>query len=265
MAGPVEGLAYREAGPEDGPVALLLHGYPESSYMWRHLMPALARQGRRAIAPDLLGFGDSESHPPHTWERHVEAIERFHSTLGLERVALIVHDWGGLIGLRWACDQPAAVNALVISATGFFPDGRWHGVAQAARTPGTGEEMVEGMTREGLAAILRENGSGFDDAAIGEYWKCFGDEARRRGQLEFWRSADFEKLEPYDGRLADLGVPTLILWGETDPFAFVPSAHRFHKEIPGSRLVMVEGAGHFVFEDAPERTTEEVAGFLGPP
>jgi haloalkane dehalogenase len=153
----------------------------------------------------------------------------------------------------------------VISATGFFPDGRWHGVAQAARTPGTGEEMVEGMTREGLAAILRENGSGFDDAAIGEYWKCFGDEARQRGQLEFWRSADFEKLEPYDGRLADLGVPTLILWGETDPFAFVPSAHRFHKEIPGSRLVMVEGAGHFVFEDAPERTTEEVAGFLGPP
>jgi haloalkane dehalogenase len=193
----------------------------------------------------------------------VEAIERFHSTLGLERVALIVHDWGGLIGLRWACDRPAAVDALVISATGFFPDGRWHGVAQVARTPGTGEELVGGMTREGLAAILRENGSGFDDAAIDEYWKCFGDEARRRGQLEFWRSADFEKLEPYEGRLADLGVPTLILWGETDPFAFVPSAHRFHKEIPGSELVIVDGAGHFVFEDAPERTAGEVARFLG--
>jgi haloalkane dehalogenase len=135
-------------------------------------------------------------------------------------------------------------------------------VAEAARTPGTGEEMVDGMTRDGLAAILRQNGSGFDDEAIDEYWKCFGDEARRRGQLEFWRSADFEKLATREGKPAELGVPTLILWGETDPFAFVPSAHRFHKEIPGSELVIVDGAGHFVFEDAPERTSAEVARFL---
>jgi haloalkane dehalogenase len=255
-------LNHREEGPADGPVALLLHGYPESSYMWRHLMPALSRRGWRSVAPDLLGFGDSPSEPPHTWERHVRSIEDLRSGLGLERVALVVHDWGGLIGLWWACEHPEAVTALVISASGFFPDGHWHGLAEAARTPGTGEEMVEGMTREGFAAVLRENGSGFDDAAIEEYWKCFGDEDRRRGQLEFWRSADFEKLEPYDGRLAELGVPTLVLWGETDPFAFLPTAHRLHREIPGSELVFVEGAGHFVFDDAPERAATEVAGFL---
>jgi haloalkane dehalogenase len=231
--------------------------------MWRHVAPALARQGWCSIAPDLLGFGDSGSDPPHTWERHVESVERFRSGLGLEKVALVVHDWGGLIGLWWACEHPDAVSALVLSATGFFPDGRWHGVAEAARTPGTGEEMVDGMTRDGLAALLRQNGSGFDDESVDEYWKCFGDEARRRGQLEFWRSADFEKLEPFDGRLGEMGVPTLILWGETDPFAFVPSAHRFHKEIPGSELVIVDGAGHFVFEDAPERCAREVADFLG--
>ena len=122
---------------------------------------------------------------------------------------------------------------------------------------------MEGMTRDGLAAVLRENGSGFDDETIDEYWKCFGDEDRRRGQLEFWRSADFEKLEPWEGKLAELGVPTLILWGETDPFAFVGGAHRFHKEIPDSKLVFIEGTGHFLFGDAPERATAEVAGFLG--
>ena len=72
----------------------------------------------------------------------------------------------------------------------------------------------------------------------------FGDEDRRRGQLEFWRSADFEKLEPYDGRLAEPGVPTPVLWGETDPPAFLPTAHRLHREILGSSLVFVEGAGH---------------------
>jgi haloalkane dehalogenase len=231
--------------------------------MWRHVTPALAERGWRSIAPDLLGFGDSDSDPPHTWERHVESVEGFRAGLGLERVALVVHDWGGLIGLWWACEHPEAVSALVLSATGFFPDGRWHGVAEAARTPGTGEEMVDGMTRDGLAAILQQNGSGFDDEAIDEYWKCFGDDDRRRGQLEFWRSADFEKLAPFDGRLGEMGVPTLILWGETDPFAFVPSAHRFHKEIPGSELVIVDGAGHFVFEDAPDTTAGTVAEFLG--
>ena len=260
-AGP---LAYREEGPADAPAVLLLHGYPESSYMWRAVMPALAERGWRVIAPDLLGFGDSDTDPPHTWERHVEAVESFRSALGLERVALVMHDWGGLIGLWWACEHPDAVSALVISATGFFPDGRWHGFAEIARTPGKGEEMVDGMTREGLAAILRGAGTGFDDAAIDEYWKCFADDVRRRGQLEFWRSADFEKLERFDGKLAGLGVPVLLLWGETDPFAYVGSAYRFQKELPDSKLVFVEGTGHFVFEDAPERTAAEVADFLGP-
>ena len=110
----------------------------------------------------------------------MESIEEFRSGLGLERVALVMHDWGGLIGLWWACEHPEAVTALVISASGFFPDGKWHGVAQAARTPGTGEEMVEGMTRDGLEALLKQNGSGFDDESIDEYWKCFGDDAAAR-------------------------------------------------------------------------------------
>ena len=71
------GLAYREAGPADGPVALLLHGFPESSYMWRDTLPALADAGWRGLAPDLAGFGDSPPDPPGTWERQVEALERF--------------------------------------------------------------------------------------------------------------------------------------------------------------------------------------------
>ena len=174
-----------------------------------------------------------------------------------------MHDWGGLIGLAWACEHPDAVRALVISSTGFFPDGKWHGVAQMARTPGQGEEMMDSMTREGLGGLVKDQSPGMDDATLDEYWKAFGDEARRRGILEFWRSMDFEKLAPYDGKLAELGVPTLIVWGETDPFAFVPSAHRFHKEIPDSKLVIVEGGGHFVWEDAPERTAAEVVEFLG--
>jgi pimeloyl-ACP methyl ester carboxylesterase len=255
------GLAYRSAGPTDGPLALLLHGYPESSYMWRDLLPVLGEAGRRAIAPDLSGFGDSPADPPGTWERHVESVERLRAELGIERALLVVHDWGGLIGLRWACEHPDAVEALVISCTGFFPDGKWHGLADAMRTPGTGEELVQGMTRDAFAAVLRDSCPGIGDDAVDEYWKCFGDEDRRRGQLELYRSGDFEKIAPYDGRLAGLGVPALILWGEGDRFAPVAGAHRFHKELPGSELVVVD-AGHFVFEEAPEESTRAVLDFV---
>jgi haloalkane dehalogenase len=257
-----DGIAYREAGPSDGPPVLLVHGFPESSYMWRQLLPALGDAGRRAIAPDLPGSGDSPPDPPGTWERQVEALERFRRGLGIERTALVVHDWGGLIGLRWACDHPEAVDALVISNTGFFADGQWHGLAQAMRTPETGEEMMDGTTKEALAASLRQSSPGMGDDAIDEYWKGFADGTRRRGHLELYRSGDFEKLEPYKGRLGALGVPALILWGARDEFAPVAGAHRFKRELADAELIVIEEASHFVFQDEPERTAEAVTRFL---
>ena len=241
---------------------MLVHGYPESSYMWRHLMPVLAGAGWRAIAPDLAGMGDSEPDPPGTWERRIEALERFRSDQGIERCVPILHDWGGLIGLAWACDHPEAVDALVISSTGFFSDGKWHGMAQAMRTPGTGEELINGLERDALGAMLGQVSSGIDDEALTEYWKAFADDTRRRGQLEFYRSMDFEKLAPYEGRLAELDVPALLVWGEEDPFAPVAGAHRFEGELPGAELVLLEGAGHFVWEDEPARAAEAVSAFL---
>ena len=174
----------------------------------------------------------------------------------------MVHDWGGLIGLRWACEHPDAVWALVISNTGFFADGRWHGLARALRTPGEGEQFVDNMTQPLLAAALREQSPSMTDEAIGEYWKAFGDDDRRRAQLELYRSGDFEKLRPYEGKLADLAVPTLILWGANDPFAPPGGAQRFHREIPGSQLVLFEDAGHFVFADRPVEAAQAVRRFL---
>ncbi len=255
------GLSYREAGPADGPVALMLHGFPESSFMWDRVMPAVGDAGWRAVAPDFAGFGDSEPDPPGTWERHIEALERFRRELGIERCVPVMHDWGGLIGMRWACEQPEAVQALVISSTGFFSDGRWHGMAKALKEEGTGEQVMEGFTREGFEAVMRQSSAGMTDEAVGEYWKAFESEAGRRGALELYRSGDFSKLEGYD--LAGLGVPALLVWGEEDEFAPVAGAHRFERELPDTELVVVEGARHFVWEDAPEECAEALTGFLG--
>lgn len=258
-------IAYREveASPaSDGLPVVCIHGWPESSYMWRHLLPALASAGRRALAPDLQGFGDSPPDPPGTFERQVEAFEGFRRAVGLDRFVLAVHDTGGVIGLRWACDHPDAVAGLVITNTGFFPDHEWMQIAKTMRTPGQGEALVDSVSREGFATLLEEASDGFDERALDEYWKAFTTEAGRRGMLELYRSFDMDELKPYRGKLAALGVPTLILWGQRDEYLPVDYASRFASEIPGSKLVMLEDVRHFLFEDEPERCNREVIEFL---
>jgi haloalkane dehalogenase len=230
--------------------------------MWRHLLLALPPAGRRGVAPDLPGFGDSPPDLPGTFERHVEAVERFRRAIGLDRVVLVVHDTGGLIGLRWACDHPDAVDGLVITNTGFFPDAEWAEIAKAMRTPIQGEALVDSLSREGFATLLAEASTEFDDRALDEYWKAFSSAAGRRGMLELYRSFDLDELRPYQGRLAALGVPTLILWGRQDEYISLDYAARFAREIPGSKLVLLEGVRHFLFDDEPERCTQEVVGFL---
>lgn len=258
------GLAYREAGSpgsRKGSV-MFVHGYPESSYMWRDALGAVAAAGWHGVALDLAGYGDSEPDPPGTWERHVESLERFVRTLALAPVVLVTHDWGVLIGLRWACDHPDAIGGLVISDGGFFADQRYNGLAETLRTPGAGEELVNGYTREGLSALLRGVSPGIDEAAVGEYWKGCADPTRLRGHLELYRSGDFEKLGPYEGALARLGLPTLVLWGREDKFSSPRYAHRYASEIPGAEVTVLHDAGHFVWEDEPAASSARLVRFL---
>jgi haloalkane dehalogenase len=258
----VAGLAYRTAGERSEHAVMLVHGYPESSFMWQRTIDALAGAGWWALAPDLPGYGDSTADPPGTWERHVEALARFATALELPPVALVTHDWGVPIGLRWACDNPTAARALVISDGGFFADRRWHDLANVMRTPEEGERLMRGYTREGFQAMMRTVAAGMSDEALAEYWKGFTDDTRRLGHLELYRSGDFDKLIPYEGRLAALGLPALILWGERDRFAGVKMAHRFHEELPDSELAVLADAGHFVWDDEPERASSLLLDFL---
>jgi len=257
-------LAFRQATPQGAPrgTLLCLHGYPQSSAMWEALLDRAAHAGWRAVAPDLPAFGASAPDPPHTWERMVDAVARFHEEAGLGPVALCVHDWGGLIGLRWACDHPDDVTALIISGTGFFSDGRWHGFAEAMRSDGQGEELIAGITHASFGQMLAALVPNLPQGTADEYFKAFDGPERRRAHLELYRSGDFEKLRPYEGRLAALGVPTLLLWGAGDPFAPVGGARRFEREIPGARLEVLDELGHFAFDEDPERTAAIVVAFL---
>ena len=197
------GVAYREAGPthtSDHLPMLCLHGWPQSSYMWRHLLPALASAGHRVLAPDLPGFGDSPPDRPGTWARHVEAVERFRREIGLDRVILVVHDTGGGIGLRWACDHPDAVSGMVITNTGFFPD---YGVARTREGDADPRARVRRSSTVsramGSPTLLEAASSAFDARAIDEYWKAFSTTGIGGAMLELYRSFDVDELAPYEG------------------------------------------------------------------
>ena len=107
---------------------------------------------------------------------------------------------------------------------------------------------------------MRASTPAFDDEAVAECWKALADDAHRRNALELYRSGDFEKLAAY--RLADLEVPVLLVWGRDDEFAPVAGAHRFERELADTELVVVEDAGHFVWDEAPERCSDALVAFL---
>ncbi len=257
------GLAYREAlaDPAKGDPVVLLHGFPESSLMWVSLMSALAGAGRSSLAPDLYGLGDSDADGMVSFERTLDDFTAFMDERCAGPAALVVHDWGGFIGLAWACEHPDRVSALVISNTGFFSDGRWHGPAEAIRGE-HGEAIVAAIEREAFVAALDPGGGVFGEEEIAAYWKPFSEGRGQAATLGFYRSMDMEKLAPWEGKLAGLGVPTLLIWGAEDEFAPISGAHRFQREIPGAELVAVEGVGHFVFDAARERSVAEVLRFL---
>jgi haloalkane dehalogenase len=150
----------------------------------------------------------------------------------------------------------------VITNTGFFPDHEWIEIAKTMQTPIQGEALVDSLSREGFATLLEEASGAFDERALDEYWKAFSTVGNRRGMLELYRSFDLDELKPYQSRLAALEVPTLILWAQQDEYLPLDYASRFAEQIPGSKLVLLEGVRHFLFEDEPERCGREVIDFL---
>ena len=212
----IDGIAYRalpDQWDDDGPG----HAVLCTAIRPRRTSGATYCQSWRAPVtapspPDLPGFGDSPADLPGTWEHQIEHLERFRRAVGIEQTALLVHDWGGLIGLRWACDHPGAVNALVIADTGFFPDGHWHGFAKSLKTEGEGEQIMDNMNRDLFALAMSQVSSGISDETIDEFYKAYSDPERKQSQLDLYRSGDFSKLNAYHGKLGELGAPTLLVW-----------------------------------------------------
>jgi pimeloyl-ACP methyl ester carboxylesterase len=232
-----------EADPPRAPI-LWLHGVPDSSSLWT---PFLAEAG--GIAPDLPGFGRSGKRAdfPYSIDGYARFLETFCDHLGLERIRLVVHDWGA-VGLAMAARRPGLVERIVaIDPVPFVEGFRWHWVARVWRTRGLGE-LAMGLT---IPAVARRVARGMPREALEDALANL-DHGTQRAILRLYRSADPAVLAAAGRELHRIDAPALILWGEDDPFV----SSRYAKEL-GNRLAecsieIRSDCGHWPWGDHAE-------------
>jgi haloalkane dehalogenase len=263
-------MAYVSTGPEDGPVALLLHGEPTWSFLYRTVLPVLAAAGIRAVAPDLVGFGRSDKPPAaaHTYAAHVEWVRALaFDALDLRDVTVVGHDWGGLIGLRLAAEHPSRVAGIVAANTGLptgegaMPAEWWQFRRAVEKAPVLDiGRFVQAGCRTPLPDEVR---AAYDAPFPAEEYKVAPkvmpglvpvslDDPAAPANLAAWRV-----LRQWD-------KPFLCAFSDGDPITG-PMAPRLRAQIPGAAGVdhpTIEGAGHFLQEDAGERLGAEIADFM---
>lgn len=282
VAGVVEldGLAYRYVDEGAGPPVVMVHGNPTWSYMYRDLVSAL-RDRYRTIAPDHIGMGLSEVPPrsryPYDLARRVEDFTGFMAALDLsEPVALVVHDWGGMIGLAWAVEHPDEVARLVLMNTAAFPlpaHKRLPVSLQLARAPVVGEVLVRGFNAFAVGAtLLGVRRRRMPGAVRRAYLAPYSSWQRRVAINEFVQDipvrpsdASYPVVAATAERLERLsGIPTLICWGTRDPVFDLDYLREWERHLPGAEVHRID-AGHFVLEDAPDVVVPLVEDFLDRP
>lgn len=251
---------WRSAAAQGGSVPLYLHGVPDSSDGW---VEFLSRSG--GIAPDLPGFG--RSYKPgslsYTIEEYADFIESFLELVGVERVSMVVHDWGA-VGLAYAQRHPERIERLVVmNAVPFLPGYRWHRTAKIWRTPVLGELSMGTTNRFTLNLISRESNA--TKGPMPESWResvlAHFDQGTQRAILRLYRSSPPERLVAAGSRLGELRVPSLVVWGTRDPY--IPA--RFAKDyadVLGAQLLELPDAGHWAWLDRPD-AIGSVVEFLG--
>lgn len=272
----IDGLTvfYREAGPSDAPVLLLLHGYPTSSHMFRHLIPALAGP-YRVIAPDHIGFGRSSAPGTaefaYTFDALTEVTRGFLNRLGVDRYALYVQDYGAPLAWRLALEAPESVLGVVSQngnayEEGFVPE-FWEPIWAygADRTPENEARLRPALGRE---AVEWQYTHGVPDPSLidPDAWEHDLALLARPGndlaQLALFAdySTNRELYPAVQDWLRKSGVPVLAIWGRNDEIFGPAGAEAFRRDAPDAEIVLLDG-GHFLLESHLDEVAEALLRF----
>ncbi len=262
---------YVEVGT--GPPVLFLHGNPTWSYLWRNILPAAGR-AHRAVAFDLPGFGRSErpADSRYDFAGHARVLSGFIDQLGVERLTLVGHDWGGILAMNWAVEHPQRVTRVALMSTFVAPvGGLLRPLLRLPRTPGLGWLLIQRLNlflplamRFGVADRSR-----LTREVMRHYREPFPDAASRypirrwTEQLPATRNdTTYRVLERIGAALPTFEPPVLIVKGSRDPILATSRARWLTATLPRARLAVVEGAGHFLQEDRPREVADLLSGFL---
>jgi len=255
----------------DGRVVLLLHGNPSWSFLWRDLVRDLAAAGFRCIAPDHLGMGLSEK--PDRFLRLADRIrhaETLLDALGVRTFDLVVHDWGGAIGMGVAGRRPDAVRRLVITNTAAFRSKDIPPSIALCKIPGFGPFIVRAFNAFARPATFMAVRKPLPDAVKAGFLLPYDNFANRRHVAHFVRDIPLSSGHPTYATLAAVEAalpelrdkPMLIEWGGRD-FCFNDRfLARWREFFPAATIRHHADAGHYLLEDAGESIRPEIVGFL---
>ena len=257
-------------GPEDGPLVVLLHGFPEFWYGWRHQIGPLAAAGYRVIAPDQRGYNESDKPAgrrayrlQHLSEDVADLIERF----GRHKAhALVGHDWGGAVTWDFATRFPERVDRLAVlncPQAAVFARKIFTSAAQARRAwyilffqlPGAPERLFA-RSRGGLLQRTANPGA-FRDEDIARYLEAWRKPGAIQAMINWYRAGPLNSNKPRRVR-----QPTLILWGRNDPVLTPELAEDSAALCDDGRLIFLDEATHWVQHDAPEEVNERLLEHL---
>jgi haloalkane dehalogenase len=262
-----DGLRMHYLDEGEGDPVLLLHGEPTWSFLYRKMIPPLARVAR-CVAPDYFGFGRSDKPTEREWysyDRHVESVARLVRELDLQNITLVVQDWGGPVGFRLAVENPERIARLVVMNTGIgarAPNEEWLRFQAFMRRVGT--EIVAGQL---LRLSLVQPTS---DEVIAGYDAPFPVPESRVGIVQFPELVATGSDHPsapamiaVREQLRSLDRPALVLFSDSDPIFSRGAAEAMAELLPRAELAPpVEGAGHFLQEDQGSWLGERVARWL---
>jgi pimeloyl-ACP methyl ester carboxylesterase len=255
-----------QAGPLDASEAVVfVHGNPGSCDDWEALVGAVGASGVRAVALDLPDFGETIAPPGfvHDVPTYAGFLDAALAELGVERVQLVVHDFGGPIGLVWAAMHAERLASVTLIDTGILPGYTWHRLARIWRTPVVGE-LFQAISPPAVLRrmIGRQEPSGLPREFLE---RLHYSRRTRRAVLALYRATDDPgaAATEFAAYMASHDVPALVIWGEHD--AYLPSSYavRQRDAFPSADVHVLPASGHWPFADAPDTVERLLVEFAG--
>jgi pimeloyl-ACP methyl ester carboxylesterase len=264
-------VAFRIEGPADAPAVVLIHGMAGSSATWREVIPTLAER-YRVVAPDMLGHGRSAKPAgDYSLGAHASIVRDLLAYLGIDRATIVGQSLGGGVTMQFAYQFPEVCERLVlVSSGGLGREVNW--ILRLLSLPG-----AEFLLPVAVPGFVRDQGNAFSGwlhrhgirpPRVAEMWQAYASLADGESRQAFLRTlrsvvdAGGQTVSARDRLYLTAAIPTLIVWGDDDPIIPVSHGIEAHELMPGSRLEIFEGVGHFPQVEVPEQLCEVLIDFL---